>query len=100
ERDRLAASYGSRRLLGNLEEKARADSRFGPRGAWPGLPHRRAGEPMKSATHDASARQRSGEPLSGLSANDARRDRPHNQDLAEVDGEIAGSATAAEPRSR
>src|ERR1700730_11964907 len=37
ERDRLAASYGSRRLLGNLEEKARAVSRFGPRGAWPCL---------------------------------------------------------------
>jgi hypothetical protein len=44
---------------------------------------------MKSPVHDASARQRSGEPLSGLSANDARRDRPHNQDLAKVDGEIA-----------
>jgi len=35
ERDRLAASYGSRRLLGNLEEKARAGSRLGQRGAWP-----------------------------------------------------------------
>ena len=44
---------------------------------------------MKSPTHDASARHHSGAPLSGLSANDARRDRPHNQDLAEVDGEIA-----------
>src|SRR5438445_10407106 len=89
ERDRLAASYGSRGLLGNLEEKARADSRFGPRGAWPGLPHRRAGERMKSPIHDASARQHSGKPFSGLSANDARRDRLCNQDLAEVDGEIA-----------
>jgi Protein of unknown function (DUF2924) len=44
---------------------------------------------MTSPTHDASARQRSGEPFSGLGPNDARRDRPHNQDLAEVDGEIA-----------
>src|SRR6202011_1554760 len=89
ERDRLAASYRSRCLLGNLEEKARADSRFGPRGAWPGLSHRRAGEPMTSPIHDASARQRSGEPFSGLGANDARRDRLRNQDLAEVEGEIA-----------
>ena len=44
---------------------------------------------MKPPSHDASARQHSGEPFSGRSANDARRDRPHNQDLAEVDGEIA-----------
>ena len=44
---------------------------------------------MKSPIHDASARQHSGEPFSGLSANDARRDRLCNQDLAEVDGEIA-----------
>jgi hypothetical protein len=44
---------------------------------------------MKSPSHDASARQHFGEPFSGLSANDARRDRLHNQDLAEVDGEIA-----------
>jgi hypothetical protein len=44
---------------------------------------------MKSSIHDASARQHFGEPFSGLSANDARRDRLCNQDLAEVDGEIA-----------
>src|SRR5207237_2679507 len=68
---------------------ARAGSRFGQRGAWPGLSHRRAGERMTSLTHDASARQYSGEPLSGLSANDARKDRLCNQTLAEVDGEIA-----------
>ena len=43
---------------------------------------------MKSPIHDASARQHSGEPFSGLSANDARRDRLRNQDLAAVDGEI------------
>ena len=45
---------------------------------------------MKPPSHDASARQHSGEPFSGLSANDARRDRLQNQDLAKVDGEIAG----------
>jgi hypothetical protein len=44
---------------------------------------------MTSPIHDASARQRSGEPFSALAANDARRDRLHSQDLAEVDGEIA-----------
>src|SRR4029077_15603690 len=78
-----------RRLLGNPEEKARAGSCLGQRGAWPGLPGRRAGERMKSPTRDASAQQHSGEPFSGLSANDARRDRFHNQDLTEVGGEIA-----------
>ena len=88
ERDRLAASYRSRRLLGNLEEKARAYCCLGQRRPRPGLPHRRAGEPMKSQIHDASARQHSGEPFSGLSPNDAR-DRLHTPDLAEVDGEIA-----------
>src|SRR5712671_2972736 len=44
---------------------------------------------MKSPTHDASARQHFGEPFSGLGPNDARKDRLRNQDLAEVDGEIA-----------
>jgi hypothetical protein len=45
---------------------------------------------MTSPIHEASARQRSGEPFSGLSPNDARRDRLCNQDLAQVDREIAG----------
>ena len=44
---------------------------------------------MTSPIFDASARQHFGEPFSCLSANDARRDRLHNQDLAKVDGEIA-----------
>ena len=44
---------------------------------------------MKPPVHDVTARQCSGEPFSGLGANDARRDRPHNPDQAEVDGEIA-----------
>ena len=46
---------------------------------------------MKSPIHEASARQHSGEPFSGLSANDTGRDRLCNQDLAEVDAEIARS---------
>ena len=44
---------------------------------------------MKPPVHDATARQRSGEPFSGLRPNDAGRDRPHDQNLAEGDGEIA-----------
>jgi Protein of unknown function (DUF2924) len=44
---------------------------------------------MKSPIHEASARQHSGEPFSGLSPNDTRRDRLRNQDLAGVDREIA-----------
>ena len=44
---------------------------------------------MTSPSHDATARQHSGEPFSGLSANGARKDRPYNQDLTEVDDEIA-----------
>jgi hypothetical protein len=45
---------------------------------------------MKPLVHDASARPRSGEPSPGLGANDGRKDRPRNRDLAELDGEIAG----------
>ena len=44
---------------------------------------------MTSPIHEASARQHSGEPFSGLSPNDARKDRLCKRDLAEVDGEIA-----------
>jgi hypothetical protein len=44
---------------------------------------------MTLPIREASARQHSGEPFSGLGANDAGRDRLCNQDLAEVDGEIA-----------
>ena len=47
---------------------------------------------MKTPLHDASARQHSGEPSSGLAANDGRKDRPRNRDLAKLDGEIAGLA--------
>src|SRR6202158_808774 len=89
ERDRLAASHRSRRPLGNLEEEARAHPCLGHRGARPGLPHRRAGQPMKPPVHDASARQHSGEPSSGLGANGGREDRLRNPDPAGLDGEIA-----------
>ncbi len=44
---------------------------------------------MKPPVHDDPARQHSGEPSSGLGPNDAPKGRPHNQDLAKVDGEIA-----------
>ena len=47
---------------------------------------------MKTPLHDASARQHSGEPSSGLAASDGRKDRPRNRDLAKLDGEIAGLA--------
>src|ERR1700749_1844881 len=43
----------SRRLLGNFEEKTRAPSCLGQRRARPGLPHPRAGEPMRPPVHVA-----------------------------------------------
>ena len=45
---------------------------------------------MKSPIHDASARQHSGEPSSGLGPNGGRKGRLQNPDLAELDREIAG----------
>jgi Protein of unknown function (DUF2924) len=45
---------------------------------------------MKTPLHDASARQHSGEPSSGLGANDGRKDRLPRSALAELDCEIAG----------
>jgi len=45
---------------------------------------------MKPPVHDASARQHSGEPSSGLGPNDGRKERRRNPDLAELDCEIAG----------
>ena len=55
---------------------------------------------MKPPIHDASARQHSGEPFSSRSPDDARRDRLHNQDLAEVDGEIARLVDRSTPELR
>jgi DUF2924 family protein len=45
---------------------------------------------MKAPVHDASARQHSGEPSSGLDPNGGRKDRLRHPDLAELDGEITG----------
>ena len=47
---------------------------------------------MKTPVDDASARQQSGAPSSGLGANDGRKDRLRGLALAELDGEIAGLA--------
>ena len=44
---------------------------------------------MKPPVHDASARQHSGEPSSGLGPNGGRKDRLRNRDPAGLDGEIA-----------
>jgi len=45
---------------------------------------------MNPPVHDASARQHSGEPSSGLGPNDGRKDRLRRPDLVGLDGEIAG----------
>jgi hypothetical protein len=45
---------------------------------------------VKTPVHDASARQHSGEPSSGLGSNDGRKDRLRHSDLAGLDGEITG----------
>src|SRR5438270_12890534 len=45
---------------------------------------------MKPPVHDASARQHSGEPSSGLVPNDGRKNRLRNRYLVELDGEISG----------
>jgi Protein of unknown function (DUF2924) len=45
---------------------------------------------VKPSIHDASVRQHSGEPSSGLGSNGGRKDRLRNPDLAELDREIAG----------
>ena len=44
---------------------------------------------MKPPVHDASARQLSGEPSSGLGPNGGRKNRLRNRDPAGLDGEIA-----------
>ena len=55
---------------------------------------------MKSPIHDASARQRFGEPFSGLSANGARKEQLRNQDLGEADREIARLVDRSTPEPR
>src|SRR5215831_12688475 len=86
----MAASYGAGRLLGNTEEEARAQSCFGQRGTGPGLPHRRAGERMKPAIHDASARQHSDGPSPVLGRRGNRNDRAQKPGASDVEAEIAG----------
>jgi hypothetical protein len=51
---------------------------------------------MKTPVHDASARQHSGEPSSGLGPNDGQKDRLRNRDLAELE---CREITALEDRS-
>src|SRR5580704_6488395 len=100
ERDRLAASYRPRRLFGNFEEKARADPRFGQRGARPRLPHRRAGERMTPRAHDASARQHSDE-LSPVPGSFGKRSsRLGCTDLAKADHQIAELLDRSTPELR
>jgi hypothetical protein len=79
QRNGVAAAHGPRSLLGNPEEEAGACACFGAGGARPGLPHRRAGERMKPAIHDASARQYTGGPsrVSGRDGN--RNDEPESR---------------------
>jgi hypothetical protein len=55
---------------------------------------------VKPPVHDASARQRSGEPSSGLGANRGRKDRLRHLDLAELDGEITGLVDRSTPELR
>ena len=55
---------------------------------------------MKPPIHDASARRHSGEPSSGLGPNGGRKDRRHNPELAEVDGEIARLVDRSTPELR
>src|ERR1700730_11606042 len=81
----MAAAHGARRLLGNPEEEARADPCLGQRRARPGLSHRRAGECMKPAIHDASARQNSGEPLSVIGQAGGRNNGPRRPAMSAED---------------
>src|SRR5437763_2539131 len=60
ERDRLAASYRSRRLLGNLEEEARVHPCLRAGGAWPGLSHRRGMRMTAATQHQELSSSRTG----------------------------------------
>jgi hypothetical protein len=55
---------------------------------------------MKPPVRDITARQHCGEPFSGRSPNDARRDRLGNHAVAEVDGEIARLVDCSTPELR
>src|SRR5262249_34542918 len=71
------------------EEKARAHAGFGQRGTRPRLPYRRAGERMTPPTHDASARQRSGEPSPVPCRASNRTSRPGGAAGAKLNRQIA-----------
>src|SRR5262245_43402477 len=77
-----------RRLLGKLEEKARARAGFSQRGTRPRVPHRRAGERMRPPTDDASARQHPGEPSPVPGRGGNRTSRPASKHVAEIDGHL------------
>ena len=57
--DEVASATGWQRhtvrgvFSGTLKKKLGLTACLGQRGAWPGLPHRRAGEPVKPPVHDA-----------------------------------------------
>ena len=55
---------------------------------------------MKPPGHDASARQHSGEPSSGLGPNGGRKDQRHNPELVELEGEIVGLVDRSTPELR
>src|SRR5262244_3706158 len=65
-----------------------------------GLPHRHAGERMKRAIHDASARQHSGgpSPVAGRGGN--RNGRARKPDPSDVEAEIAGLLNRSTPELR
>src|ERR1700730_7605827 len=72
---------------------------LGQRGAWPGLPHRRAGQPMRPPVHVASARQHSAGGrwirTFGSWSRDRQRDRGRRDCLLEN-----GSGSVGEPEVR
>src|SRR5262249_351040 len=86
----MEAPHRTRELLRNAEEEARADDCFGQGGARPRLPHQWPGKRMKSAFHDASARQHSGGPSPVLGRGSDRNSRTRNTDIAEVERQVAG----------
>src|SRR5215471_6191704 len=85
----MAAPHRARRLLGHLEEEARADDCLGQRGARPRLPHPRADKPVTAPINNASARQRTGGPSPILGRRGDGNDRAGRQQLTNVEIAIA-----------
>src|SRR5690348_15035899 len=86
----MATAHGPRPLFGNLEEEAGACAGFGEGGARSGLPHCRAGERMKSAIRDASARRYAGGPSPVSGRGGDRNGRARKPDPSDIEAEIAG----------